>query len=543
MFTASDLIDVLRRRRRRSIRPDQPSEGFPEGWTRWFESMRARTGAVTGATADAIVAVLVARPAPPRRKGRVPSGAWAVWTGLLLHPSWEPPIRDHRGARRFAVATALLLQVVWVGALLWLTHPYVALPAPAAEGEAHVVEAVFIGDGTPEDAGGGAGDGAPAPVAPVAQAAPSPVAPADPAAAPSAPEETSVASEAVVAADPVEPPQQVLEVTRTPLPDTAFTLPPPRPGAAPEVSVRERQVPDAQLQTVDVPALRTPGPLADAPRQRREVEVEVRERRVAQPTESLRLPTREAPQVVVEAPEVPSRPVADVVARERAVPMRDAPAPMQPTAAATRTEPAPPAPIASTASPRPPGSASTSPGSGARAPTPAPGAGQRTGDPPGAAPSTRVADDWGDSATTRDGGQPGRPSGLFGADGRARLADGGRVGGGLPPGTVTEDFARIDREGTWLKRPPTDYEPTSLDRFWVPSETLLQEWVRRSIKEVLIPIPGTSKTVKCSVALLMFGGACGITDPNMQDVETDGRPPPDVPWKPELQEDQQSLGG
>ncbi|PBS19854.1 transmembrane repetitive protein, partial [Lysobacteraceae bacterium NML93-0831] len=169
--------------------------------------------------------------------------------------------------------------------------------------------------------------------------------------------------------------------------------------------------------------------------------------------------------------------------------------------------------------------------------------GPTAGAPPGAAPSTRAADDWGDGASARDGGQRGSPSGLLGADGRPRLADGGRVGGGLPPGTITEDFARIDREGTWLRRPPTDYEPTSFDRFWVPSETLLEEWVRRSIKTVLIPIPGTSKTIRCNVALLAFGGGCGISDPNMQDVETDGRPPPDVPWKPELQEDQGSLGG
>jgi len=529
MFTASDLIEVLRRRRRRSIRPDAAPEGFPPGWAQWFASIRTRVGAVTGATAEAIVAVLAARPPPPRRKGHVPRNAWAAWASLI-HPSWEPAPRDHRGARRFSLAVALFAQLVWVGGLLFLTHPYFAVPAPAAEGEEHVVQAVFIGDGTPEDAGGGAGDGASAPVAQVPPATPAPVAPLEPAPAPAAPEDTSVASGAVVDPEPVEPPPQGLQVTQVPVPDIEFTLPPPRPGAAPEIAVRDRQVPEAQLQAVDVPALRTPAPLAEAPAQRREIEVEVRERSVPQPTESLRLPTPEAAQVVVDAPEVPTREMADVVARERAVPMREAPAP--PAPASTPAPPAPAAPVASTPSPRPPGSAATSPG-----------AGPRTGTPPGAAPSTRAADDWGDSAIARDGGQPGSPSGLFGADGRPRLAGDGRVGGGLPPGTVTEDFARIDREGTWLRRPPTDYEPTSFDRFWVPSETLLQEWVRRSVKTVLIPIPGTSKTVQCSVALLMFGGACGITDPNMQDVETDGRPPPDVPWKPELQEDQDSLGG
>ncbi len=75
----------------------------------------------------------------------------------------------------------------------------------------------------------------------------------------------------------------------------------------------------------------------------------------------------------------------------------------------------------------------------------------------------------------------------------------------------------------------------------MPHETLLEKWVRQSIKEVLIPIPGTSKTIKCAVALLALGGACGISDPNMKDIEANARKAPDVPFKPELQEDQESL--
>ena len=59
--------------------------------------------------------------------------------------------------------------------------------------------------------------------------------------------------------------------------------------------------------------------------------------------------------------------------------------------------------------------------------------------------------------------------------------------------------------------------------------------------EVLIPIPGTSKRIKCAVALLMLGGACGITDPNMLDNVAEARKPPDVPFKRDLQEDQDSL--
>lgn len=530
MFTASDLIEVLRRRRRRSIRPDASTEGFPPAWAQWFASMQARPGAVTGASADAVVALLAARPAPPRRKGRVPAHALAAWLSLA-HPLWEPGSREHPGPRRVSLAVALLAQLLWVGGLLLLTHARFAVPEPAAPGETHVVQAVFIGDGTPEDAGGGEAPPAPAPTAQIAPADPAPLAP--PAPAPSAPRDTSAVPEAVVDAAPVEPAPQTLQVTEVAAPDIDFTLPPSRPADVPEVVLRERALPDAQLQAVEVPALRVPAPLAETTAQQREIEIQVRERSVPQPAETLQLPARDAPRIAVEAPEVPARQAPDVVARERAVPLREAPA------ASTPVNPAPPLPVASVTAPQPAGEVAPSAGS---RPAPVSGTSPRRGQPPGAAASSRTADDWGDAATARDGGQPGSPSGLFGADGRPRLAGGGRVGGGLPPGTVTEDFARIDREGTWLRRPPTDYEPTSLDRFWTPSETLLEEWVRRSIKTVLIPIPGTSKTVQCNVALLMFGGACGITDPNMQDVETDGRPPPDVPWKPELQEAQDSLG-
>ena len=75
----------------------------------------------------------------------------------------------------------------------------------------------------------------------------------------------------------------------------------------------------------------------------------------------------------------------------------------------------------------------------------------------------------------------------------------------------------------------------------MPNETLLEQWVRQNIREVSIPIPGTTKKLHCVVSLLQLGGGCGITDPNMQDQEAIARPPPDVPFKPDLQEDQDSL--
>lgn len=100
---------------------------------------------------------------------------------------------------------------------------------------------------------------------------------------------------------------------------------------------------------------------------------------------------------------------------------------------------------------------------------------------------------------------------------------------------------QIDHAGTWLKRPSNDYQPTRFDNVWVPNETLLEQWVRQNIREVSIPIPGTTKKLHCVVSLLQLGGGCGITDPNMQDQEATARPPPDVPFKPGLQEDPDSL--
>jgi hypothetical protein len=166
------------------------------------------------------------------------------------------------------------------------------------------------------------------------------------------------------------------------------------------------------------------------------------------------------------------------------------------------------------------------------------GAGPKPGARPGAWSSAQAGDDWGVSDRNRPGGQAGA-SGLFDENGRPRLPPGSSAaaGGGLAPGMVSEDIADLDRAGTWLKRKnPLPYSPTVFDRYWLPGETLLEEWVRRGIREVQISVPGTSKKLRCVVSLLQLGGGCGFDDPNMQDQEAVARKPPDIPWKPELQE-------
>lgn len=568
MFTSADLIEALRRRMRRSLRPEPPPGTFPPGWAAWFASMRERAGKVTGATADAIIAIFIARePALPPRATLL-LNRWQSF-GTLWRQQWHPESRDSRGVRIFALAVTLLVHLMFAVFLVYLAYiRFMAASAPegARAGEEDVVQVEFIGEGTPQETGGGppqaqeqaqaadspAAAAPSAPATPVQRVAREPAAPApSPQAAPAAPEQPPSQAEPA----PAPPVEQPLQVTQTPLPDQAFTLPPVRivDLPQPDVPTPDLSAPAPEIRVVDIPTParpvqpvlpRLPTPAIAVPDlERPPAEVVVRD--IPAPLSPVRI-RNDMPAVPVETPELEAGAPQIVV--------RDIPAPPAPvgtaqrqSGSATAARPAIGASPATGTAPAP-GAATPAPGSqtaqgGTQPDQPASGSGAAPGPRPGALPSPRPGDDWGLSDRNRPGGQAGTPGGLFDADGSPRLAEGaGKVGGGLPPGTITEDFAKIDRHGTWLKRPPTDYEPTSFDKFWLPDETLLEEWVRRSIKQVLIPIPGTSKTITCSVVLLALGGACGIDDPNMQDIEATARKPPDIPFKPELQENPEVLG-
>ncbi|MDQ3229479.1 MAG: transmembrane repetitive protein, partial [Pseudomonadota bacterium] len=69
-----------------------------------------------------------------------------------------------------------------------------------------------------------------------------------------------------------------------------------------------------------------------------------------------------------------------------------------------------------------------------------------------------------------------------------------------------------------------------------------QEWVRRGIKTLSIPIPGTSKRLECVVSILQAGGGCGLSDSEkLFEQPAIARPPPAIPFKPELHENQGDL--
>ncbi|GGK06696.1 hypothetical protein [Luteimonas terricola] len=579
MFTSAELIEALRRRMRRSLRPPPPPGEFPPGWRDWFAAMAAQPGRVAGAAAGDIVAVVAARGPAVSSDVVQALGRWRAFTSLWRQ-DWQPASRDERWTRIASMSATLLLHLLFAVMLAWLMFTRFHFPGAvedARDGEEHVLQVEYIGEGTPADTGGGAPEApvespdapapaaAPASTASVAPSVPAPEAAQVPVDAPpeAAPDvlppplpERELTIELPELAPPSVPARQELQVTEVDIPDSRFVVPPPRDLAvevpeavAQDVSVRRRDIDVEATTRVPVPTVRVPREVEASVRDAAPQGVAVVERRIelAEVADVAIEPSRSLPaaairQVPVEAPAV----------RTREVPMPSArPAPAtagagdtargQASSTDTRTvagEGSAAAPAAT-----PPGGRPDA-GSGTRSTGIAPGAGQQPGQPPGAMPTTRASDDWGDSTRHVPGRQAGTPgaSGLFNADGSPRLADSGRVGGGLPPGTITEDFENIDRHGTWLKRPPYDYEPTAFDQFWLPGEDLLEEWVRRSVTEVLIPIPGTTKTIRCVTVLLALGGGCGIVDPNLQEQPAGARKPPDVPFKRELQEDQESLG-
>ena len=538
-------------------------------------AMGERIGSVRGAPVADYLAVFLARPLRPRPKADPPLDRWRAF-GRLGRQQWEAAPRDQRGLRRFAAAFSILLHLVFGVLLLWLGFVQLGDAPPEAQqaGESTLIE--YIGDGTPAETGGapaeGEGD------APTASAASSSVSAAI-AAPPSAPTGTSAditpteprqaeASPPVPASPEQTPPAsadaaapQPLTVTETSQTDIDFTLPAPVPmdptlprlaPRVPEVAAQATEVETFEATTV-VPSIQrsTPRPMAPTvPVLRTEVS-EVEAQRAPSPVvarqlspNALRTPALKVPELRTAPGEVQIRalsaPPATATAAAAAAASSPAPTPSQ--APATGTAPTQ-GRTATQATAATSGGRPQAAGSGRPAATAPAGSGPAPSPRPGAAPSTVRSDDWGASDRNVPGNATaGRSPGLFNDDGSVRLpGDGGRVGGGLPPGTVIEDFEKIDRMGTWLKRPPLDYTPTRFDRFWMPNRTLLEEWVSRGIKNVAIPIPGTTKRIMCTVSLLQGGGGCTIYDPNLQDQEAIARPPPDVPFKPELQEDQGSL--
>ena len=551
MVSAAALIEALQRRmllvaphRRR------PPGEFPPGWQAWLGSMRERAGAVTGASAEAITDTLMRRPlaAPPRRALLL--SRWQAFT-TLWRQEWQPPAREERKLRWFAGTVSALWHVFFGVMLLWLMYVKYLGVVPPPEGDS-VVQVEYIGVGTPAEVGGGAEEAQPAsprasdaaqssepatesPAAPMAVATPSEVIPSLSAPLPDVPQRE--VPEPQVPAPSVEQPVVVSEPTRSEDPEV-FVLPPPTPRLSePNVTARELQAPVREMRAMDVPEPVQP------------IQQELPQREISPRPIAARAPdvaTREIPAPVQRrvVRELPQRPIAQPELRSTTPQVRAAQIPTPASRAPAASAPAAANARSTSASTTPSSGTTPSPASASSRPATRPGSASSTGAgpkptaTPGNWPTPTRGDDWGDSARNRPGAQSGVRPGVFNSDGSVRLAETpGSAAPGQAPGTVTQEIKDLDRAGTWLKRKPNDYEPTALDKYWRPNESLLEEWVRKSITTVRIPIPGTSKTIVCQTVLLALGGGCGISDPNLNEQPATARPPPDIPFKPELQED------
>ncbi|MGE8225308.1 MAG: hypothetical protein ACN6RK_05940 [Stenotrophomonas sp.] len=584
--SVTELINLLASRRQTSILHDRRT-GMPYSWSNW---LRTRVSKGLSAFVDADAAgVMAARPPRPRDAAAAPLPLWRIIV-LLFWNGGDPPPRDQRGLRWFAGFFSAGLHVLFALLLLWVALVRSNVPEQNAE-EGERVQVEFIGDGTAQDEGGGtpdaeAGAGAAAaePAAGAAQT-PAPLPAASAAAASIEQAQQPPATQAMqevpalpepVAPEPAPPVEQPLQATETTRPTTDFIVPPVA-VAAPTLRTRETQVRERTVET----AVDRPQPTA-SPRQPAEIavqlrssQVQVRERQIeVAEQQSVTLPqprVREA-QVQVRTPQLGVRErQIETVPQESvamaALPTRDAEVQVRTPTTAVRERsvagvPDKPATSASTAPAAAQASASTAQASAST--NAAPAAGQaaaanpspRPGTSPGAGPKpvdrsggwaapTR-GDDWGASqrqVAGSAGGQADKGAGLFNADGSVRLGDNegqarDEAKRGAPGGdSDTWSRERIAESGTWLKRPPYDYTPTSFDKYWAPNESLLAEWVRKGIKSVEIPIPGSNSKISCVVSMLQFGGGCGLTNPNMQEQPAEARPPPDIPFKKELQED------
>jgi len=471
-------------------------------------------------SANDLIQAVQASPPRSRRKRLAPVNLWQILTGLLrdadLLNSRDAPRRWHW----LALVLALLYQTLWCLALIWLIYiPFLIIPwAPpetgdGGDGMGGAIEVTFIDEPRPDVTA----EPTPLPE-PLAQTWPPPL-----------PEN-----------QPVPLPEPLAEPPPIPLPATAEPRPDPVPAPPVPLVVTEVDSPDEDAFTLHVPQFQHPQPPELAPA-------------LSEP--ALSLPIADVPLLQrpdLQRPSLPFRP-PETPLPELALPEHDIPAPL-PELVLRPLEPSPPPTIelpshsrriAEHEIPLPLDTPELRPlppieqpvVEDAPAPTRDISEREIALTPPSPEPAPAViSDSW-----ELPSSDPAPGTGLFDAQGRPQLAGSGGGGGGLPPGTLIEDYANIDRMGTWLKRPTADFQPGPLDQLWVPHENILEEWVRRSIKNIWIPIPGTNKVIRCTVVLLMLGGGCGVTDPNLLDIEATSRPPPDIPFKPELHEDQESL--
>ena len=536
---------------------------LPAGWQDWLDAMPRIDGHTEGALAPSLVAAFVQRPLRPIPRTPSPMGRLQS-IGRLLQQQWEPDLRDERRMRIVVGAVDIVLHLILITLLLWLMYLRFMMP-PAPPEDEQAVQVEFIGRGNVAEGGGAlanaGAESAPAAAASATRAATPTPATGRPDASISA---VAMAQQTQVSASS-EAPERVRDLPPPAAPEAAQPLqvsevhePEPKSFQLPTPKLREVQLPQVQLREAQsvqqVEAIATLQPQPVRVLKPREVRVELRTPQLQQQVQDIEVPE---PQRLTTLPAraLPTEPTRSVQVPQlrgevRDIPMPPGGAPMtsarsgngvaqQPSPAAGAGGERGNAPAAGTA-PVGNGQGAQPAAQGARgvASTGA-GAGPGNKPAPGGWPGAAKTDDWGAStrnvAGTGSGKGKGRigegKPGLFNEDGSARLSDEWTKQSGID----------VDRAGTWLKRPGLEYRGTRFDQYWIPGGTLLEEWVRKGIKQVSIPIPGTGKSLQCVISLLQLGGGCMPVDPDVNEQPARARPPPDIPFKPGLQEDNGSV--
>lgn len=525
MASAQELIQAVLRRRK--LHPLRDTVASPS-WNAWFGRYQFVNPKWD---ADSIPHALASRRLAAGARGQADLSRLQL-IQALWRTDWSPRSRDERKLHRQGVAATILAHLL-IGCLwLWIGFVRIPPPQPVANGD-QVVQVEYLGTGTLDQTGGGV------PTAATSQTQ-SPQAPAQ---AQPQPAPFTAIQQLPQPSQPVphpQPPAQPLQVTEVTDPDTYFVLPPTTP---PELQVHQPRTPTPQIavQPREI-AIETPStlpqvitePLRQRPPQPMQptVQAQIRQREIAL-EQPVALPQISMPQIAADTPLTPQPSPA-----QRAVVQREIGLSL-PANPSSENQPAPSA--VSTQTGVDTATTASNPSTDTTGAT-VPGTGPKPAAATGAWPEPKRGDDWGIGNRNRPGGAVGKNAGLYGNDGRPNMPAGmAAAGGGFPPGSDNWTRVQIDGNGTWLKRPPLDYRASRFEHYWRPHETLLQEWVRKGIKSMEIPIPGTNKRITCVVSMLQLGGGCGITDPNLNDQEASARPSPQIPFKPELQEDQSGL--
>lgn len=552
MTTAADVIAALNQRRLLKSGRAEAAGELPAGWQRWFDTMAPIDAQAARARSEAWVAPLAQRLTYAAHAKATRLGLPFFQLQRLGRPV-DPS--DERGLRIGVGVVDIVLHILLAGLLLWLMYLRFLELAQQEEEPDNVVQVEFIGRGN-ADTGGGAlanagAESAAASAAPARNPSPTPApqaaTPPEPASAPLEVERLAVPPPSAVAASSEAPtlektapvleasaaqPLQVSEVPQPPQP-TSFQLPPPRERTVvmPEVQLRDVQ-PQQQVEQVATLTARPIRTLQPTPK-----EVQLRAPELKQQVQAIETFTPDA-SVLTRERSIPA--AADLQAQLQTPQLKGEvrELPLKPGGGAPAARPGNGSAAGEAAATAGSGQGARPAENGGRGVTHAgSGAGPGLKPAPGGWPGEAKSDDWGAStrnvAGTGNGqGQKGDgKSGLFNADGSPRLPDEWSKNSGID----------LDRAGTWFKRPGLEYRGTRFDQYWIPQGTLLQEWVRRGIKRLSIPIPGSSAKLECVISLLQLGGGCLPVNPDVNEQSSTGRAAPDIPFKPELQEDNGSV--